>query len=336
MSDRVNEVLGAAKQIIHQDYNTQKYSQSSAEEILKQGIRDLNGGKDTLDIHTFRPGTEMFAFVEQLIQIVENEGLKGDEFFMNFVEYRNVAEGDKLVFDVEDDDMFVVSEIGRGNQGIRRQRLTGMQQVTVETSPKAIRVYEHLSRLLANRVNFNTFVQRVAQSIQQKKYEDIYALFTSLAQTTPGMSADLVYSGTYSEASLLKVIDLVEAENNAPATIIGTRNALRKLDIDKDFTSNQAKDDLYNMGYYGKFNGTDTFRIRPRFKAGTRDFIFPDNKLYVIAGNQKFIKLVTEGNAILDHVPAVMNMDLTQEYWYITQYGTALMLSHGIGLYEMA
>lgn len=335
MTDLINDVLGSAQQLIHNDVPT-TFSKTTAEENLRKGILELNGGKDTLDPRTFRPGTELFAFVEQLIQVVENEGLQGDEFFMQFVDYRNVNQGDQMVFYTEDTDPFVVSEIGPGNQGIRRQRFGAHEQVMVKTSPKAIRVYEHLSRLLANRINFNTFVDRVATSIQQKKYEDIYALFTSLSQTTPGMSDDLVFSGTYTEADVLKIIDLVEAENNAPATIIGTRNALRKLNVDKDVISNLAKDDLYNMGYYGKFNGTDTFRVRPRFKAGTRNFIFPDNKLYIIAGNDKFIKFVTEGNALLDHVPAFNNMDLTQEYWYITQWGVALMLNHGIGICELA
>lgn len=329
----MNDTLELAKSVITHDV-PREYTENDAQTALRHALIEMNGGSEKLNVRTFRPGTELFAFIEELINVVENEGLKGDEFFMNYVDYRNVAEGDQNIFYTEDTEGFIVSEIGRGNQAIRRQRLNAGQQVSITTSPKAVRVYEHLSRLMAGRVNFNTMVQRVAESINKKKYEDIFATFTGVTAATDGMYAQLVYSGTYTENNVLDVIEHVEADNNASATIIGTRKALRTLKTDTDLTSNMAKDDMYDMGYYGKFNGTPCYRIRSRYKTGTHDFIFPDNKLYIVAGNEKFIKFVTEGNAILDTRQAVENMDLTQEYWYITQYGIALMLNHGIGIVE--
>lgn len=325
----VNEALQLAKAVITKE-PSQQFSVSEVDGAAREAMIALNGGSDKLNLRNFRPGTELFAFVEQLLDITVNEGLKGDEFFMNFVDYRNIAEGDQNIFYTEDKDTFIVSEIGRGNQGIRRQRLGSGEQVSAKTTPKAIRVYEHLSRIMSGRVNFSTFIERVTQSVQKKHYEDIYNLFTSLTVNTPGMYTEAVYSGVYDEQSVLNVIDHVEADNDAPATIFGTRNALRNLKM--DVVADAAKDDMYAMGYYGRFNGTPTFRIKPRYKQGTHEFIIPDDQLWVIAGTDKFIKFVTEGQTLLKQVDAVDNYDLTQEYWMIEQYGLILMLTHCLGL----
>lgn len=328
----MNDIVDATKQLMHNDV-PKEYTQADAQEAIRQAIIAINDGSTTLSPKNFYRGSETFALVETLINVIENEGLKGDEFFMDFVDYRNIAEGDKNLFYSENTDTFIVSEIGRGNEGIRRQRLNAYQTYSVTTSPKAIRVYEHLSRLLAGRIDFSTLVQKVTESLTKKRYEDIYSLFTTVASTTPGMYSQACYTGTYKEDDIIRVIDHVEADNDAPATIIGTRNALRKLKM--DVVADAAKSDMYDMGYYGKFNGTPTYRIRSRYKTGTKDFIFPDDKLYVIAGRDKFIKFVTEGNAILAQRQAIENADLTQEYWYITQYGLTLALQHCIGLIEL-
>lgn len=325
----VNDTLELTKAIIRNEV-PKEYTSKDAQSALRQSLIELNGGSDQFSARNFRPGTEMFDFVEKYLDVVVNEGLKGDEFFMNYVEYINVNEGDKNIFYTEDKDTFVVSEIGRGNQGIRRQRLGWGEQFSVPTSPKAIRVYEHLSRIMSNRVDFSVLTQRVAASIQKHQYMDIFKLFTSLSATTQGMYAQATYTGTYDEDSILDVIQHVEADNEAPATIIGTLKALRQLEM--DVVADQAKTDMYMMGYYGRFNGIPTFRIESRYAEGTRDFIFPDDKLYIVAGQDKFIKFVTEGQPLLNTVSALDNMDLTQEYFYIWQYGVAMWLMHCIGL----
>lgn len=302
-------------------------------DVFMKGIRDLNNGSDTINLRKFRPGTELFSFVEEVITLIDRSGIKGDEFMFNNVEYRTVALGDQRVFNVVENNPFVVSEIGLGNQGIRRQRLNGTRSITVETSPKAIRTYEHLPLLTAGRVSFSTYVDRVNQAIMQRKYEDIYNMFAAISATTPGMHSDLTYSGSYNEEAILDIIARLEAESGATPKLIGTAKALRKLEMQNTaLVSNDAKSDLYNIGYYGKFYGYDTYRINSRFASGTRDFIFPSDKVFVLAGSDKPVKFVTEGEAIMDHVSALNNMDLTQEYWTILQWGVALLLSHGVGI----
>lgn len=324
------EMLGAVKQFMRKDI-PERCTLSDSGEALTNMLVELNGGKRTLDIRTFRPGTELFAFVEQLITEVENETFKGDEFFTNFVDYRNIAEGDKAVFRTENTKPFMVSKIGRGNQAIARQRIGATGQIEVPTMPRAVRVSEHISRILAGRVDFASFISLVAKSVQQQQYADIYDVFLTLAQTTPGMYNEVVYSGSYNEKSILSVIKHVEADNNgAQASIIGPADALRRLQMTT--LADDAKSDLYNVGYFGKFYGTPAYSVKPRYKAGTHQFLWPDNRLYVVSSKEKWIKFVTEGVGYMELRNFTENFDMTNEYWYITQYGIAILLSHAIGI----
>lgn len=331
MSTLKNDVLVMAKELVGQNLEHYSSDRVKTEEALRQALIQANGGSTQINPRNIYPGSELFQIIPELIQIVSDTGLKGDEFFMNYVDYRNVAEGDMNEFYTEDDDTFIVSEIGRGNQAIRRQRLGNGVKYTVPTTPYAIRVYEHYSRLMSGRADWSTFVARVSKSTQDKKYESIFGVFESITKTTPGMYNEVEYTGTYDEDSLLSVIEHVEADNGgAGAKIIGTRGALRQLRM--DILADQAKSDMYNVGYYGKFYGIPTFCIRSRYKTGTHDFIFPSDRLYIIASDEKFIKFVTEGTPLLKTVDPFDNMDLTQELWHIEQYGVRAELRHAIGL----
>ena len=68
-------------------------------------------------------------------------------------------------------------------------------------------------------------------------------------------------------------------------------------------------------------------------------FVFPDNILTVVAGDEKPIKCVYEGDPILIMGNPLNNQDLTQEYLYGERYGMGIVLagdSAGIGRYTIA
>lgn len=326
------ELLDLVQKTLRNDI-PKEYTSTDAQNAIRQELINLNGGSTTLNPRTFRPGTELFALIETLVDVIKNEGLKGDEFWNQFVDYRNVAEGNQNLFYTEDDSLFIVSEIGGGNQAFRRQRLTGGTQLTVPTSIKGARIYEHLQRILAGRVDFNELTIRVGTSLAQKRYETIADAFISLNSATDGLYADVWKTGTYSETDLLNIIDHVEADNGTPAKIIGTRAALRNLKMTD--TAEIARQDLYNVGYYGRFYGTPTYVISQRNKANSHNFLFPNDQIWIVAGEDKFIKFVTEGETWMHTVDPANNMDLTQEYVVYEQYGAAVLLGRTIGSYTM-
>lgn len=319
--------------------NVEKYSVGQSQEVLRQALIEANGGSTKLGYKAIRDGKcqGLFTLIEEILSRTVVEGLTGDEFFNALVDFRNVAEGDQNVFIVEDSNLFVIDDTANGTQGIRRQRLGGSSEVSIPTTMKMVRIYEELNRVLAGRVDFNHFINVVAESFRQKMLNDIYTLWSGATADDLGGVAYFPTAGSYNEDELLELISHVEAAaGGKTATIVGTKKALRNLKdaIDGD----AAKNDLYNFGYVGKFYGTPVVATPQRHKVGSTDFVFADDVLTIIAGDDKPIKFVYEGDPIVLMGDPMQNADFTQEYLYGEKYGLGIVLAGGnagIGRYQM-
>ena len=160
--------------------NVEQYSVGQSQELLHKALVDANGGSTVLNYKNIRDGkcTGLFTLIEEILSRTVVEGLQGDEYFNALVDFRNLAEGDKNIFEVEDSNLFIVSEAADGTQGIRRQRLSGISEVSIPTSLKVVKIYEELNRVLAGRVDFNTFINKVSESFRKKLLNDVYTLWS--------------------------------------------------------------------------------------------------------------------------------------------------------------
>ena len=317
----------------------EKYSVSEANEALRQALIDINGGVE-LGYKQMRDGVHngLFALIEEVLPNLVIEGLTENDFFNQFVEMRNVAAGDQPTFTVNDVNWYEVTTVAPGVRGLRRQRLGGASTKTIETELRGVRIYEPLRRLLAGRVNFNDFINRVSESYRQQILNDIYACWSGITSSTDGMGGTTYFpaAGTYSEDTVLDVAAHVEAASGKLPIILGTAKALRNLA--PSVQGADSKSDLYNMGYFGKFYGYDTFRLPNRHAVGTTNFIFPDNVLHIIGTDGKPIKMVYEGNSIIKLTDALDNADMTQEYEFYDMYGLGVVTAgnDGIGRIEIS
>ncbi len=316
----------------------EKYTVGQSQEALRQALIEANGGSTKLDYKAIRDGkcSGLFTLIEEILSRTVIEGVQSDDFFNAFVDYKNVALGDKNVFVVEDSTLFVVDDVAEGNQGIRRQRLGGKSETSIPTSMHAIRIYEELNRVLSGRIDFNDMIDKVAKSFSQKILNDIYTLWAGATAADLGGVAYFPTAGTYNEDDLLDVISHVEAAaGGQTATIVGTKKALRNLK--ESIMSNGAKDEFHNMGYAGTFFGTPVVAIPQRHQVGSTNFVFQDDVLTIVAGSDKPIKFVYEGDPLVIMGDPKTNADLTQEYFYGERYGLGLVLAGGnagIGRYE--
>ena len=230
----------------------------------------------------------------------------------------------------------MVADAAAGVRGIRRQRLDAGQTVTVKTSTKIVRVYEELNRLLAGKVSFDKFVDNVAKAFKEQILSDAYKALAGITSSTTGLSSTYVVAGTSetNESALETLIAHVEAATGKTARIYGTKAALKKLG--SSIVADSAKEDVYNLGYYGKFNGTECVVLRQNHKAGTETFAISDSVVYVIAGNDKPVKVVNEGEGILFEKNPGENEDLTQEYVYGQPMGVGVVCSEVIGKFTIA
>lgn len=308
------------------------FSMSDNMETLKNALIELNGGSTKLDYKAIRDGkcNGLFSLVEEILTRTVVEGLPENSPIFDFVEEKAVPLGDKATFYVPDNSLLTVADIASGTQGIRRQRVEFGKNIQVDTQLKAIKIYEELDLVLAGRIDFNEFIDRVSKSFMTQINND---MITTFMGTYSKVVAPYQVSGTYSEATLLTLIDHVEAATGMTAKILGSRGAVRK--INTAVISDKAKDDMYNMGYIGSFNGTPVFALKNGHKIGGTDFILNDTDLYVVAGDDRFIKLVIEGDVTMLMGDPTTKADFSQEFTMLQKYGLAVVLSTAFGVYRM-
>ena len=311
------------------------YSASDSKEVIRQALIEANGGSTTLDFRAVRDGqcNKLFALIEEIITKTVIEGLPDSCPLFNYVDFRNLAEGDTNVFEIEDGGLFFVAEIADGTQGLRRQRMVGGEELTIKTKLKGIKIYEEIRRILAGRVDILKMIDKVSESFQKQINNDIYAVVVGAFE---GLVAPFKESGSFDEAKLTAIIDHVEAATGQTAKIIGSKQAVRKITGVKGSDSDSAKEDLYAMGYYGHFYNTPILVMNNAHKVGSKEFVLGDD-LYIVAGEDKFVKFVTEGDTLIINGSPLDNADLSQEYLMAMRYGMKVIFaSEGFGHYALS
>ena len=304
------EILSVAIDAVKGRYGN--FSAQQTSDDLVAAFVELNGGSTKINPKTFHRGNPLFELIQELLPVMIEEGIKTETNpLFDLIEYRNIGEGDMNEFVVEGDAHFVVATAANGIRDVRRQRIVGGETIKIPTELKIVRVYENLGRLLAGRIDFNAFVDGVAKAFKNHIAEASYDAINGMTAATYGLDETYVKTGSYTEEALIELIDHVEAATGQTAKIYGTRTALRKLAT--AITADTAKEDMYSLGYVGKFNGTDVVRLKQAHKVGSSAFVLDDNKIYVLAANDKPIKVVNSGDGLLIEREATENADLTQE-----------------------
>ena len=183
----------------------------------------------------------------------------------------------------------------------------------------------------AGRVDFNDLIRLCSQSFTRHDLDGAYAAFGSMIT---GLQAPYMQTGTMDADKLLDLVEHVEASTGESAMIIGTKKALRKIpDIDG---SDSRKESLYAMGYAGKLAGTPLISMKQRHEIGSTKFILPDDTLYVVAGDTKPIKRVTEGSVTMLQGDPMKNADLSQEFLLMKRTGIGIIMDRDFGAYKFS
>lgn len=329
-----NKVLvKLARDLYGNKFSHEKYSTNEANDVLQNKFIELNGGSTELNYKALRRnGPEMFEIIEQILENTVLEGLPDDSFFHQFVEDKNLARGDQNSFYIPDNTMLVVSEIADGTQALRRQRLDVGTNVPITTSRKGVKIYEHLDRLISGRVDFNKMLDAIEKAFRLKINDEIYDAFIGSFATMPHQS-ELIASGDFEESKLMDIVEHVEAASGKQALIAGTMGALSR--VTTALISDSAKEDVYRMGHYGTFHGTPMVRLRQVHNVGTFTFKLDQNDIYIVTTDERPIKFVTEGEALIVTGDALDNMDLTQDYFFSTRYGVGVVITDEYGIYQI-
>jgi hypothetical protein len=312
---------------------TQYSTKEKANEVLRNALIDLGNGQKVMNEKFFRKNKyEIFEIIEEVLVELVSEGFEGQ--FNDFVEYRNLALGDTNEFYVpNDDELFEIAMISDGNGNLRRQRIEAGSSFLVSTNTYGVKIYEEFNRFLAGRIDWTEMINRIARSFNFKLANDIaQAVYDSFDK----LSATYGINSALDIAKLTELAQHVEAANRgAEVAIFGTKMALAK--IDPTYVSDSMKEQRNNVGYYGRLNGFDLREIKQGHKVGTDDWIIDNDFLMVLPNvDNKFIKIVNEGEAFIQENPGGKSADQSLEYLFTMKMGIAILPSRRYGIYRIA
>lgn len=303
--------------------------------IREQFNKIMGTEKPTLkDIRKHK--VEMFEILEEILTETYLKGVNEDEFFMQFAEVRNIALGDSQEFYLEDDAVLVVSEHAGNHWNISRQKLEGGVSFTVKTKAYAIAVYGDFFLFATGRLTFGRLIEKVAQAIQNKIYEEVSASFTNAVAKLP---SNFTATGTYAEDKLQEIIAHVEASTGSPAIVLGTRKGLAKVTagLNVEYYSDSMKNELARTGRVANVNGMTLVQLPSVHKQNTFDFAYNDDQLLVLPNNNdRFIKIVFEGEDYMREVTEeTEHQDMSLEYKFMVRMGITSIFSSLFGVYNL-
>lgn len=298
------------------------YSTKQASDVLRQAFLERLG-LETFSVKEFRRHkTEIFEIIEETITPILNDRL--EQQMGEFAEVRNIALGDTIVFDIEDPKLFDVANIARGTNNLRKQRIDN-GKLPVEMERLGIAIYEELERYLSGRIEWSKLVDKVIRSFDReialRVQNALFAGHTSVA-------ADFIYSGTYDEDQLLRILGNVEAMYGS-AQIVGTKNALAK--IQPNYVGEADKSRHNALGHLGHYRGYNMIELVQTNVAGTNTPNLTTDLLIIPATESKFVKILIEGEATIEENSNNMG-DASKEYLFAQNVGVAVALAKYYGI----
>ena len=324
-----------------------RVSKSEANKAIRKVFMDVCGlSEDDLKSNKKRRRAEqahqreIFEIIEEEIDFKINEGFQESEWFNAFVDNRNLALGDAQEFTTESKALFVVGDYSGDNHDITMQQLPVGQSETVKTSPKTIKIGKDIDLIVLGRVDFTSWVDKIAQSYIQYVQGMVYAMVDTAAGRLPAL-----FKGTGTLASGTKddfdaIIEAVGAYNGGDVVIMGTKTALKKITAlaDVDWANLAQKDAIANTGRLGMYEGTTLIEIPQRVKTGstTGEYLISNNVLLIMPVTEdKFIKFVDEGETeIFEVTEKGQLVDDFETYEVSRRMGAAVVLGQYFGQWK--
>lgn len=282
---------------------------------------------------------QVYAIIEEAIDVTVSLGLKENEWFNVLVNNRNIAEGDENLFVVEDDNVVLsLARMGKRHHDTILQRLMPGKTYSIDTDLYGAAVGADIDLFILGREPWDKLVTKITEAFIKKIQSVIFTEVSNAVNKLPVQSG-FVDSGALSNTATVRrqfnkiPMNVSIANNNADVVIMGTMLALQELEnlIQINWIANSMKEDVANnsrLGNYGRYN---LIEIPQRFKTLTAagpTYEFANDKLYFFAaGENKIIDFVDVGETIIDEVndrgEATGRVDDTKKYEAQREFGAA-------------
>ena len=284
---------------------------------------------------------EYFRVIEEVVDEIVTTGLKDSEWFQELVEERNVALGDELQFWTEEDVILNVAKAGRTHHDHVLQRLGKAEYVTIPMARYVVAVGGDIDRYLLGDVDWAKLVAAIAIAYAHQIQDVIYEHVTGAAAKLP-VTEGFVGSGDLAPATKTAFDTILAnvsiANNNAEVVIMGTKNALKKINSFYDnaihWIAPSQKESIAHTGRLGDYEGTLLVEIPQRFvKNQPGVHFYSDKKLYIFArgNNNKLVLLGDSGETIIDEITErgeasanisdLMKYEVQRDFGVVTRIG---------------
>jgi hypothetical protein len=260
--------------------------------------------------------------------------------FDRFVETKNAAWNEQLIFKVNSPDLFRVDKVANGNTNVRGQRLD-QRALRLYPVMREVAVQESLYRIAAGEVDFASYVNKVAVSMATAIKGDIYS---AIYNSYDGLEAEFQENGSFDPQTFNRLVARVQGANGGLKPVaFGTKMALSKITPAAGFTaypgymSQGMMDDFNISGFLGNFQGTDLIELEQALVPNTLDFAIDDNFVIVApAGTDKIVKLGFEGESIITENTSDLSVDQTFEYNFQKAWAVDVLAAGRYGLIRLA
>ncbi len=293
-------------------------------------------------------GREFFDIIEEVVDLVIAHGFTENEFFNNFVDYRNIALGDAYEFYSEDEVILAIAKVGVSHHDYILQRLGKGETFTIPYARYGAAVGADINMYMIGREDWAQLTNAIARAFQVQIQQEFYSEMLSAANSIPAaVRSGFVGTGVLSAATkdaFDAIVENVKTANQSQVVILGTNSALRKLNAlsEVNWRAESLKEDVSHTGRMGDYEGTVLMEIPQRFTSKTDLTPLIDNtKLWILPANQtdKFIKMIdvgeTEIDQILDKGEEHGRWDDIMKYEVQRSYGIAVQLGRYFGQWSL-
>lgn len=261
-----------------------------------------------------------FSILEQTINSVITK--TEIEQSMAFAEVKSMAEGDNLTFHIPSNHLLSVSTVANGVRNVHFQKLWE-EDFTLNPKVKKTGVSVDIHRVAANMYDWGWLINWVGKSFRTKLQQEI---------------VDLVYGGystigtnfkeaTYEQNSFIQLCERVQAANNAPVNVIGTRSALTTVLPTNEYLKVGLGQEYMDNGYITAPFGFPTIKLDQSVKTNSVfDFAVSNDYLIITsAATDKIVKIGVEGQTKIRQSREFDTADDSRNYTITNSWETKLI-----------
>ena len=308
------------------------YSVEDSNEVLRSAFYDLLG-MDEYNSKISRRAMrkhklEIFEIIEEVLDTNIDADLRNQ--FEDWVEYRNLARGDKQGFVMPDDQLFKVAIISDGNQNLLRQRIRAGQRFSVPTQNYGVKIYDELDRFLAGELDWNAMIQNVSRSFAVAVRDDVMkAIIDNFPEVGAEYTVETVGDNP-DEREILTLAQKVSSRTRQNVSIYGTKLALHS--IQPEVTSDAQDGERNATGYYSQIAGIPMYELDQTIINETGEFALGDDFILILPETRdRMIKVINEGESYTEEGRPEGNASMDLEYIMTNRMGIAVVPSSVYG-----